>query len=285
MRLQAISALAVAFLCAAVEASEERPGKRIPVTERKALEAFFLATGGHDWTDSTGWLGANGTECDWYGLICGVNESGQLTITGITLRNNNLRGVLPKELSDLSNLSALYIPGNVLRVVLPADMLERLDSGELRISLAGSSLREFPTEIVLEASPTSTRCSAYAITVYSSNRIEIQEEFCSGGAQSVQDMCRTRTGGVGSGGFLKLGRMVQKLLNSEIRFPEHVATGITVYRLSMRVNGEMQRFVYYGEAAPIEVWAASQIIEGVAARAFWTNETEAKEPCSIRWRF
>ncbi|MBM87009.1 MAG: hypothetical protein CMQ41_01390, partial [Gammaproteobacteria bacterium] len=43
---------------------------QVPQIERDALVALYNSTGGANWRDNTGWLGAAGTECDWYGVTC-----------------------------------------------------------------------------------------------------------------------------------------------------------------------------------------------------------------------
>ena len=43
---------------------------QVPQIERDALVALYNFTGGANWTDNTGWLGAVGTECTWFGVRC-----------------------------------------------------------------------------------------------------------------------------------------------------------------------------------------------------------------------
>lgn len=83
----------------------------IPASERDALLAFHQATGGAAWIDSTGWLGAPGTECSWYGVGC--DEAGA-TVVEISLPGNQLAGGLPTKLSSLANLRYLDLGDNAL---------------------------------------------------------------------------------------------------------------------------------------------------------------------------
>ena len=41
----------------------------IPVEEREALLALYQSTSGASWKSSSGWLGAWGTERNWYGVV------------------------------------------------------------------------------------------------------------------------------------------------------------------------------------------------------------------------
>jgi len=43
---------------------------QVPQIERDALVALYNSTDGANWTDNTGWLGAAGTECTWFGVRC-----------------------------------------------------------------------------------------------------------------------------------------------------------------------------------------------------------------------
>lgn len=86
----------------------------IPVIECEALAAFYHATGGNGWTQSSGWL----VESDptlWHGVT--VNEG---HVEKLVLQNNNLTGSLPAQLADLSRLTELNVRDNQLSGALPA---------------------------------------------------------------------------------------------------------------------------------------------------------------------
>lgn len=79
-----------------------------------ALEAFYNATGGDNWTDNTGWLG----NCDpcgnigannpWSGINCIANRVTALTFGA----GSNLVGYLPEELGDLDALEHINLNGS-----------------------------------------------------------------------------------------------------------------------------------------------------------------------------
>ncbi len=83
----------------------------IPATEVQALRALYDATGGGNWNNKTGWLGAAGTECSWAGVTCGT---GNTTVVALNLAGNNLIGTLPAQLQSLTNLTTLYLGQNNL---------------------------------------------------------------------------------------------------------------------------------------------------------------------------
>lgn len=73
----------------------------IPLAERTALQKLYAQSNGVSWLNQANLNAAIGTECSWYGVICDADET---TITGINLKANNLIGVLPLELNNLTNL-------------------------------------------------------------------------------------------------------------------------------------------------------------------------------------
>jgi hypothetical protein len=72
---------------------------QIPTDEREALIALYNSTDGVNWNNNSGWLGAAGTECGWYRVVCSGGH-----VTYLTLNWNQLNGSLPAELGNLSSL-------------------------------------------------------------------------------------------------------------------------------------------------------------------------------------
>ena len=89
----------------------------IPDRERNALLAIYNSTGGGQWTDSTGWNGAPGTECNWFGVTCDDNQT---TVIRLSLGYNKLKGPLPAAIADLTNLTELSLYENELAGPIPA---------------------------------------------------------------------------------------------------------------------------------------------------------------------
>ncbi len=79
------------------------------LSDREALERFYRATGGANWTRNEGWLTDRPLD-RWYGIE--ANDMGQ--VTRIDIANNNLTGQIPFELGQLSSLEWLNLGRNRL---------------------------------------------------------------------------------------------------------------------------------------------------------------------------
>lgn len=131
----------------------------IPTTESQALRALYDATGGSNWTDKTGWLGAPGTECSWAGVGC--NSDGT-NVVRLNLYGNNLVGTLPGDLKNLTKLELLGLNGSTLTSI-PAELGSLPNLSELDI--ANSSLSgAIPGELGNLASLTILDLSGNALT-------------------------------------------------------------------------------------------------------------------------
>lgn len=89
---------------------------KIPWKENNALRTLFNTTGGNDWKDKSNWNSAPGTENTWRGVAC---DGDNISVLELLLAKNNLKGNLPAELGDLSNLVALDISNNSLTGPFP----------------------------------------------------------------------------------------------------------------------------------------------------------------------
>ena len=90
----------------------------ISQSERESLVALYNSAGGANWTDNTGWMGAAGTECSWYGISCAFDS----VVTRILLPNNGLFGSIPSELGNHQNLGELNLSSNALSGSIPAEL-------------------------------------------------------------------------------------------------------------------------------------------------------------------
>lgn len=95
---------------------------QVPQIERDALIALYNSTNGDTWTDNTGWLGAAGTECGWYGVGCFDGH-----VQWLNMNTNQLNGSLPAELGDLTSLTTLWLYSNQLTGSIPPQ-IENLTS-------------------------------------------------------------------------------------------------------------------------------------------------------------
>jgi hypothetical protein len=116
-------------------------GPKISSIERNALVALYNSTDGANWVDNSGWMGAAGTECVWFGVTC---TSG--SVETLYFPKNGLVGTIPKELGDLSNLFNLQLGGNELSGAIPKEIgnLTKLKAIQLwGNKLSGSIPKEF----------------------------------------------------------------------------------------------------------------------------------------------
>ncbi|NOZ78353.1 MAG: hypothetical protein GXP48_04070 [Acidobacteria bacterium] len=103
------TAVSAAMVLAAVLAAAPPAAAAIPAAERQALVDLYNSTNGAAWTNSTGWLGAAGTESSLYGVTC---DGGETTVTGLNLFNNNLVGTIPATLGNLTQPTFLGLGYN-----------------------------------------------------------------------------------------------------------------------------------------------------------------------------
>ena len=78
-----------------------------PTTDRAALVALYDETGGADWTNKTNWK-SSAALSTWHGVITDFDGR----VTQLYLGDNNLSGVIPAELGNLTNLRTLHLYGN-----------------------------------------------------------------------------------------------------------------------------------------------------------------------------
>ena len=114
-------------------------------SQRDILVDLYNSTGGDNWTDNTNWLGAEGTECSWYGVQCDGDEN----VTQLSLERNNLVGSIPAEIGDLSTLQLLLMGGNQLSGTIPSSIaqLDNLTNLQLWNNQYNGALPSFISEM------------------------------------------------------------------------------------------------------------------------------------------
>jgi Leucine-rich repeat (LRR) protein len=108
----------------------------IPSTECEALIALYNSTNGANWLKNTGW-NVTKTPCSWYGVECSGGH-----LTALRLPYNKLRGSIPSELGNLSQLTYLRLDSNQFTGSIPSELgnlsqltVLRLDSNRLTGSI------------------------------------------------------------------------------------------------------------------------------------------------------
>jgi len=101
--------------------------------QRYGMYCLYFATGHEFWVDDKGWRRMGTDECDWFGVMC--NEQGM--VTRIELRNNNLSGNIPPEVSLIEELEVLTVKANDLSGHVPSPVCELQQSSgrELHIKV------------------------------------------------------------------------------------------------------------------------------------------------------
>ncbi|MEQ1635282.1 MAG: hypothetical protein ABL903_01245 [Methylococcales bacterium] len=119
------------FFSLALLISAAQANAAVPVAERNALVALYNSANGAKWTNKTGWLGAAGTECNWFGVAC---DTGAKNVISLRLNNNNLIGTIPPILGQLSKLQNLYLGENKLSGSLPKELGQLLQLQEFHLN-------------------------------------------------------------------------------------------------------------------------------------------------------
>jgi Leucine-rich repeat (LRR) protein len=89
----------------------------IPDAERAVLASLFTRTQGDNWINKDSWNGAPGTECAWHGVACNADGS---HVIEVVLSGNNLVGLLPITINQLSALKKFDLHSNELTGAIPS---------------------------------------------------------------------------------------------------------------------------------------------------------------------
>lgn len=107
------------LLLLALAAAASSAHAAIPASQRQALVAIYNGTGGAQWKNRDGWLGAEGTECKWSGIGCDGQEA---NVVSVLLESNNLRGAIPADVAKLTELEYFNVQGNQLTGTIPREI-------------------------------------------------------------------------------------------------------------------------------------------------------------------
>ena len=119
------------------------PADSLLYRDWKALVALYEATDGENWANNTGWSNAalsfpisEAELVDWHGVTLANQRVATLDLTA-----NQLNGVLPSELANLTALTRLRLGNNELKEAIPGEITNLTQLVELalyRNQLTGS---------------------------------------------------------------------------------------------------------------------------------------------------
>lgn len=287
---------------------EERRG-RISERERAALVALYEATQGDHWKKRAGWLGPPGTECGWEGVRCmpadveqyadeGVVACAQRlnVVTDLSLYENNLAGIIPAALADLTHLKELDLMGNNLTGPLPerlgglseleelyiADsglsgpvphsILERWDAGRLRLVGYAGQLSPI-TQIELDVKVTAVICGDYNAVIKCDGSASLTSLLCRNVTpEDRETYVETKTGKVYIGDVDRLVRLleVENFYQLNGNYSRLITHGS--FETVIATRGEERVSVEdYAESAPASFWQIKTAIQGVLFRTRWVK--------------
>jgi hypothetical protein len=120
-QFHATIAITLAIICNTLAAN-------VPQAERDALMALYNGTDGVNWINNTNWTVGDPCTNNWHGVECDeVNTS----ILGLGLSANNLEGMIPAALGDLSNLQDIFFFTNQLTGTIPTDPVSKQASWQV----------------------------------------------------------------------------------------------------------------------------------------------------------
>ena len=96
------------------------------MTDREVLVALYHATDGPNWRDNTNWLSDKPLD-EWFGVTTSSNGR----VTELSFYDNNLRGTIPPELGNLSNLKWLELAHTQLTGNIPPQLSNPGEPGRL----------------------------------------------------------------------------------------------------------------------------------------------------------
>jgi len=251
--------------------------------ERQSLAALYDATGGKDWKNHAGWLGPAGTECVWHGVECGRKTDGTPTVTSIELSENNLNGVIPQALDQLTQLTWLSLAGNRLRGQIPEPLIQHWLSGLLWIAAEAHLLADL-TELDFELDPSALLCGRERVILRSDGTAVHYTKRCRNATrEDRRTYCEVEQGHIWLQDFAKLAWLLDKngfylLQRTYDRSMTHGAFDST----RALKDGKTYEVVNYAEAGPLELWVIERAIEGSKLATEWGKPKT--EPTCPRWK-
>jgi len=249
--------------------------QHIPIEERKALEALYKSTDGDHWTHHVGWLGPEGTECTWHGITCATSDHPD-HVTHIDLSENNLSGVLPEALSELTDLEEINIVLNHVSGKLPGALIKKWLSGSLWIIAEPSAFTDV-SEVDYESLSTSVLCAKDRIVLRSDGTAKLFTEKCRNKTpQDRATYCEVKEGRIFGDTFGTLAVLLEKNRFYSLR-RNYYRSVTDSFIDSLRVvrGGKTSEVVEYAGGSPYELWIIAEFITGLEVGVDWEKTTSS----------
>ena len=166
--------------------------------ERSALLALYEATGGDHWKYRDGWGGPVGSECRWYGVVCGMvvtpSARPREKVAVLNLQNNGLMGQVPTQMEALTGIEGLMLEGNAVKGPLSDALLRRFDDGQLDVE--PKSLTHDIHEVLAQVSYPSLLCGDYRAQLSVNGTASLERSRCRerNGKQTREVYCERQEG-------------------------------------------------------------------------------------------
>jgi hypothetical protein len=260
--------------------------RAISVSERDALVKIFQSTGGPAWKQNDGWL-STADPCDWFGVMCDWDSSGShLTVAGLSLPFNNLKGALPADASRLSGLRTLDLNGNELSGTLPEEWLTRWDRNDFELFVTGNHFANFVSRVRITFSASALLCAVdedvrYSVELADAGAAHFESTRCAG-PNTRKTYCLVKDGTAPS--LARFTRALKRLnfdqISGEYSFPFTFSTHQAYVTTTVWFgDGTSRTFQIYGDQAPIEAHIVQDMVWGLVEQAEWQRRSR-KNSCA-----
>jgi hypothetical protein len=251
--------------------------RRIPTDEREALVALYKSTDGEHWNHHVGWLGLEGTECDWHGIWC-ASIGNPPHVTHIQLSNNNLSGVLPADLGALTHLEMLSIHGNHLSGRLPDALIQKWLKGSLSISADPPVLTDV-SEVDSESDSVSLLCGRDRLILRWDNTATLYTKSCRNKTpQDRATYCEVKEGRMIGNEFAILAVLLER--NGFYSFRKkyfYPATDTFIDSLRVIRGGKTYEVVESAGGSPFGLWIIDGFLVSVQQGVEWEKTSSIPE--------
>lgn len=255
--------------------------------DRAVLLEFFKTTNGDAWTRKDGWNGPPGTECDWLGVACDYTAPEEPNhVVALYFYQNNLTGVLPASVAQLSKLHSFSATSNHLSGHIPDAWLAGWDHNTFELHVDAEQFDNLDYTISLTQEASSILCddvvdppavpANYMVTFRSDGMATRYSVQCK---HDRDTECVVHTGT--NWNTARVGRLAQYLelqrqpTDNEPAFG--FATHGTYITVSVCLRAQCNSATTYNGANPLPLFGLENAVLGLAAGTQWQRTSIQKE--------